>query len=94
MLFQILYLIVFCILGVLAFWSMSTGWRTNRSVLRQSRGPETRPHPELLDSQGRLIRDPLLVVRVTPREEEIRHQLEALYRNSPDTNSPDRSRDA
>ncbi|WP_245595857.1 DUF2973 domain-containing protein [Gloeobacter kilaueensis] len=59
---------------------MAVGWRQ-----RQSRKTNRiKPHPELLDRQGRLIKDPLLVVRVTPRDADFRSRLEALYNQSPD----------
>ncbi len=83
MLFQSLYLLCFLLIGTLAFYTMSAGWRARRAMKPGRSGIQ--PHPELLDRQGRVIRDPLLVVRVTPRESDIRSRLEALYNQSPDT---------
>lgn len=40
------------------------------------------PHPELLDTEGNLIRDPLLVMR-SINVEDAREQLDALYESSP-----------
>lgn len=40
------------------------------------------PHPELLDSSGNVIRDPLLVMR-SISVEDAREQLDALYEASP-----------
>ena len=40
------------------------------------------PHPELLDTAGNLIRDPLLVMR-SISVEDAREQLDALYDASP-----------
>jgi hypothetical protein len=40
------------------------------------------PHPELLDTAGNLIRDPLLVMRSIDVED-ARAQLDALYESSP-----------
>lgn len=40
------------------------------------------PHPELLDTQGNLIKDPLLVMR-SINVEDAREQLDALYESSP-----------
>lgn len=40
------------------------------------------PHPELLDTAGNLIRDPLLVMR-SISVEDAREQLDALYKASP-----------
>lgn len=44
------------------------------------------PHPELLDTTGNLIRDPLLVMR-SINVEDARAQLDALYESSPGNNS-------
>lgn len=40
------------------------------------------PHPELLDSAGRFIKEPLLVMR-SINVEDARQQLDALYESSP-----------
>lgn len=40
------------------------------------------PHPELLDSAGNLIKEPLLVMR-SINVEDARQQLDALYESSP-----------
>lgn len=40
------------------------------------------PHPELLDSRGKLIKEPLLVMR-SINVEDARQQLDALYEASP-----------
>lgn len=40
------------------------------------------PHPELLDSAGNIIKDPLLVMR-SINVEDAREQLDALYESSP-----------
>lgn len=40
------------------------------------------PHPELLDTAGNLIKDPLLVMR-SISVEDAREQLDALYESSP-----------
>ena len=40
------------------------------------------PHPELLDTEGNLIKDPLLVMR-SINVEDAREQLDALYESSP-----------
>jgi hypothetical protein len=47
--------------------------------------PTTRqftPHPELLDSTGKMIKEPLLVMR-SINVEDARQQLDALYESSP-----------
>ncbi len=40
------------------------------------------PHPELLDSEGNLIKEPLLVMR-SINVEDARQQLDSLYESSP-----------
>ncbi|AFZ29127.1 hypothetical protein Glo7428_0530 [Gloeocapsa sp. PCC 7428] len=40
------------------------------------------PHPELLDTSGNIIKDPLLVIR-SISVEDARQQLDALYDSSP-----------
>ncbi|MBD2360751.1 MULTISPECIES: DUF2973 domain-containing protein [unclassified Anabaena] len=40
------------------------------------------PHPELLDSTGNMIKEPLLVMR-SINVEDARQQLDALYESSP-----------
>lgn len=83
MLFNLLYLLFFLVLGVLSIYSITAGWRSRAAI--RANHPSVRPHPELLDRQGRMIRDPLLVVRVTPRDADIRSRLEAIYEKSPDS---------
>lgn len=41
-----------------------------------------RPHPELLDTSGNLIKEPLLVMR-SINVEDAREQLDAIYESSP-----------
>jgi hypothetical protein len=50
------------------------------------------PHPELLDSAGNIIKEPLLVMR-SINVEDAREQLDALYESSPSQKS-DRSEGA
>lgn len=49
------------------------------------------PHPELLDEQGRLVNEPLLVVR-SVSVEDARQKLDALYNSSPSSNRDDEER--
>lgn len=44
--------------------------------------PQSVPHPELLDTAGNVIKDPLLVIR-SINVEDARQQLDALYESSP-----------
>ncbi|PIG94965.1 DUF2973 domain-containing protein [Gloeocapsopsis sp. IPPAS B-1203] len=47
-----------------------------------SASPRSVPHPELLDTAGNIIKDPLLVIR-SISVEDARQQLDALYESSP-----------
>lgn len=51
------------------------------------------PHPELLDTTGNPIRDPLLVMRSIDVED-ARTQLDALYEASPGQSSENRDEEA
>ncbi|MBO9999240.1 MAG: DUF2973 domain-containing protein [Cyanobacteria bacterium SID2] len=46
------------------------------------RRPQTVPHPELLDDSGRVVEEPLLVMRSIGIED-AREKLDALYESSP-----------
>jgi hypothetical protein len=45
-------------------------------------GHQSIPHPELLDNTGKIIREPLLVMR-SINVEDARQQLDAIYESSP-----------
>lgn len=47
------------------------------------------PHPELLDESGRVVNEPLLVMR-SLSVEDARERLDALYNSSPDARSDSR----
>lgn len=90
---QLLYIIAFVILAVLAIGNLirsliSLGVESQRSYAPRSQmgqrmGQNGVPtHPELLDERGRVINEPLLVMR-SMTVEDAREQLDALYRNSP-----------
>ena len=55
----------------------------NSGIKRQDREPV---HPELLDEQGRVINEPLLVMR-SVSVEDARQKLDALYDSSPSKNN-------
>jgi Protein of unknown function (DUF2973) len=90
---QLLYIIAFVMLAVLAITNLlrnlfTLGVESQRSY-RPRGEAETlisrsgaSPHPELLDESGRMINEPLLVMR-SMTVEDAREQLDALYRNSP-----------
>ena len=83
--FQILYLIIFVIL---AFIAVSNLVRNIMMVASDSRSPSLAsprtivPHPELLDSSGKVVNEPLMVMR-SASVEDIRDRLDALYESSP-----------
>jgi hypothetical protein len=90
---QLLYIIAFVILAVLAIGNLvrslfTLGAESQRSYASRgvaealsSRSGAT-PHPEMLDERGRVINEPLLVMR-SMTVEDAREQLDALYNNSP-----------
>lgn len=61
----------------------------NRPMPQVASPRVTIPHPELLDSNGQPVNEPLLVMRSVDVEE-AREKLDALYRSSPGTNDSDR----
>jgi Protein of unknown function (DUF2973) len=88
---QLLYIIAFVIVTVLAIRNMvrnliSLGIESQRNYAPQSGvpsvGSRTATHPELLDESGRVINEPLLVMR-SMTVEDAREQLDALYNSSP-----------
>jgi hypothetical protein len=83
---QILYIIAFALLSILAIsnlfrnlvaLSQSTTGRDRLLVQR------TVPHPELLDENGKISQEPLLVMR-SLNVEDARSRLDAIYEASPD----------
>ena len=93
---QLLYLMVFTLLLVVAVMSLvqnlmmfageaqkpSSGWSAaNRSQQRV-------PHPEFLDNAGNVVNEPLLVMR-SVSVEDLRDRLDALYDASPGVQEED-----
>jgi Protein of unknown function (DUF2973) len=92
---QLLYIIAFVTLAVLAIANLvrslfTLGAESQRSyasrgvaeALSGSGRNGAVPHPEMLDERGRVINEPLLVMR-SMTVEDAREQLDALYNNSP-----------
>lgn len=84
--FQILYLVIFAILTVIAVTNLV---RNIMMVASDSRRPLSAPpqrsivpHPELFDSSGKVVNEPLMVMR-SASVEDIRDRLDALYESSP-----------
>lgn len=97
---QLLYILAFTVLALIAVSNLIRNLITlsfdsdrvypgGRSpAYNQGRSFSARsvPHPEFLDNTGRVIRDPLLVMRSIDVED-AREQLDALYDASPSYNS-------
>jgi len=92
MVLHLLYIIAFTVLAVLAIANLirnliSLGIDSQRPYgnpnSNASRfGTRQPPHPEFLDESGKLINEPLLVMR-SMTVEDAREQLDALYESSP-----------
>ncbi|WP_287127948.1 DUF2973 domain-containing protein [Candidatus Cyanaurora vandensis] len=88
MLFSLMYFAAFTILAYLAVRSMFTNMQSiNRITEKQSRVQV--PHPELLDSMGRPVSEPLLFVNFVESNanespDEVRRRLEEIYNKSKD----------
>ncbi len=100
---HLIYLVVFTILALLAISNLlrslvTLGVDSQRQSTSSNRYPHSQPsasnaspvHPELLDTYGNPINEPLLVMR-SMSVEDAREQLDALYHNSPNhsTDTPE-----
>lgn len=105
MILHLLYIIAFTILAFLAVGNLirnlmtlgiesQRGYGTRNWAGRGNQASRVRPvpHPELLDDTGRVINEPLLVMR-SMSVEDAREQLDALYESSPGGNSEPQPRD-
>lgn len=83
---QVIYIIAFAFLAILAIANLVRnlillGNNARNSQSTSAYGNDTRrpvPHPELLDQDGQVIREPLLVMR-SISVKDAREQLDALY---------------
>ncbi|QQE66460.1 hypothetical protein GFS31_31580 [Leptolyngbya sp. BL0902] len=88
---QIIYIIAFAFLAILAIANLVRNLVLLGNNARNSQAPNAYrndasrpvPHPELLDQDGQVIREPLLVMR-SISVKDAREQLDALY-NSDDS---------
>lgn len=87
---HLLYIFAFTILAALAIVNLarnliSLGIETRRGADRASmsapRQPRRIPHPELLDEDGNVLDEPLLVMRSISIKD-AREQLDAIYESS------------
>lgn len=96
---HLIYLVVFTILALLAISNLlrslvtlsidSQRPPTSSGRYSQSQslmGKSVPPHPELLDTYGNPINEPLLIMR-SMSVEDAREQLDALYHSSPSHNT-------
>jgi hypothetical protein len=86
-LLHVLYILAFAVLAFLAVGNLirnllTLGLESTRPVSENYRRPRPIPHPELLDANGRMIDEPLLVMK-SMSVEDAREQLDAIYRSSP-----------
>ncbi len=79
---QLLYCIAFGAITFLALRNLLSNLLTLGKAEQQPR-PRRAPHPELIDDQGNLTSEPLLVIRSTNLEE-ARSRLDQLFQESPD----------
>ncbi|MBD2452859.1 DUF2973 domain-containing protein [Nostoc sp. FACHB-87] len=92
---HLLYILAFTILACIAvanlirnlvmfsFIDRERNYQATSSANRNYRsGRQSVPHPELLDSNGNIIKEPLLVMR-SINVEDARQQLDAIYEASP-----------
>lgn len=93
---HLLYILAFTILAFLAIGNLirsmlTLGLESQRTYSTGSaiRARRPVPHPEFLDETGRVIHEPLLVMR-SMTVEDAREQLDALYRSSPGNNNESR----
>ena len=97
---QILYMLAFVGIAFLAIGNLirsilTLGVESTRPVvpkgMRRGDGMRQSPqHPEMLDENGRVINEPLLVMR-SMTVEDARERLDAIYRSSPggESGTPD-----
>lgn len=96
---HLIYLVVFTVLALLAISNLlrslvtlgvdSQRQPTSSNRYSRSQTSVSNPsslHPELLDTYGNPINEPLLVMR-SMSVEDAREQLDALYHNSPSKNT-------
>jgi len=88
MILHLLYILAFTALAFLAVGNlirnlMALGIESQRQYPPIGRSMDRPvPHPELLDENGRVINEPLLVMR-SMSVEDAREQLDAIYKSSP-----------
>lgn len=98
---HLLYVLVFTVLAVFAVSNLIRNMFTlGRDMQGQDSSPWSdrprsapkgpTPHPELLDESGKMLDEPLMVMRAMPIDD-VRSQLDALYESSPSSSGADSS---
>lgn len=100
---HLLYVLVFTVLAVVAVSNLirnmfilgrdmqgqdPSPWSDNKQTPPPAKRPT--PHPELLDDAGKVVDEPLMVMRAMPIDD-VRSQLDALYDASPSGSGADSS---
>lgn len=90
---QFLYIIAFAILATLTISNLLRNMLTlgieSRKPPRSPTRPQPASHPELLDDEGQVINEPLLVMR-SMSVDDAREHLDSLYNQSPGSNDETR----
>lgn len=88
---QLLYILAFTFLAFIAVGNLIRNLLTFGNEARQpvrsvptTRRPQPIPHPEMLDDAGRIVQEPLLVMRSIGIED-MRDRLDAIYDSSPES---------
>lgn len=85
---QLIYILAFTVIAFLAISNlikslMNVSYKSARNYRPSESYSKTKvSHPELVDEQGRPIKDPLLVMR-SVSVEDARQKLDAIYKASP-----------
>lgn len=98
---HLLYVLVFTVLAVVAVSNLIRNMFTlGRDMQGQDPSPwsdrptqaarRPTPHPEMLDDAGKVVDEPLMVMRAMPIDD-VRSQLDALYNASPSGSGADSS---
>lgn len=97
MLMHLLYIVAFSVLAFLAIGNLvrnliTLGTESQRGSFSMPPSRVEKPrvtlHPEMLDAQGKVMSEPLLVMR-SLSVEDARERLDALYNASPSGSDPE-----
>jgi Protein of unknown function (DUF2973) len=90
---QLLYILAFTFLAFIAVGNLIRNLLAFGNEARQPvrmgstpRRPQPVPHPEMLDDAGRVVQEPLLVMRSIGIDD-MRDRLDAIYDSSPESSA-------